>query len=381
LVVEREIRSCRGQPIQATCRCDCGQEHTVSRGNLERTQSCGCLRRIDYTGQRFCNLVVLEMTEVVLSNGKVERHCLCRCDCGTQKRVAPGALLNGGTKACGCRRTAFIEVGKRFGRLVIRKKTRVSGKHGWFYQCDCDCGGENLVRGSVLKRGMTQSCGCLQGGVLPDRKAAQNMVMHGYRKNARKRGLTFDLTFEEAEPYFQGDCHYCGCPPSNQACATERSGSYTYNGIDRLDNRQGYIKGNMVACCRDCNWAKHTLEVENFLDHVEEIRVMPRKEFPVLVRLGGVLRTYKGSATDRSLSFSLTDSETCYLLSQPCYYCGQNPYRHSNGVYSGIDRVDNDEGYEPNNCVSCCSRCNRMKAKRPAQEFLDWAQRVRDYQH
>jgi hypothetical protein len=49
--------------------------------------------------------------------------------------------------------------GQRFGRLTAMHP--VSKKYGAiFWLCKCKCGSESVVRGSGLKSGMTQSCGC-----------------------------------------------------------------------------------------------------------------------------------------------------------------------------------------------------------------------------
>lgn len=51
--------------------------------------------------------------------------------------------------------------GKRFGRLTVLRKDR-SDKHGHSrWVCRCDCGRTKVVDGDRLKRGYTQSCGCL----------------------------------------------------------------------------------------------------------------------------------------------------------------------------------------------------------------------------
>lgn len=60
----------------------------------------------------------------------------------------------------------FIDLtGQRFGRLVVIERTTNKGDHpSWL--CRCDCGGEKIVRGSDLKSGHTQSCGCLHKEVV-----------------------------------------------------------------------------------------------------------------------------------------------------------------------------------------------------------------------
>lgn len=51
--------------------------------------------------------------------------------------------------------------GQRFGKLVVLKKEGKdnSGHSTWL--CQCDCGNLKVARGSHLKRGYIQSCGCI----------------------------------------------------------------------------------------------------------------------------------------------------------------------------------------------------------------------------
>lgn len=52
-------------------------------------------------------------------------------------------------------------VGKRFGRLLVAaREGALTGEAAW--ACDCDCGSRVVVRGYSLRKGHTQSCGCLQ---------------------------------------------------------------------------------------------------------------------------------------------------------------------------------------------------------------------------
>ena len=49
------------------------------------------------------------------------------------------------------------------------------------------------------------------------------------------------------------------------------NGDFIYNGIDRLDNNEGYLPSNVVTCCKICNRAKHSLTVVEFLEWVRDI--------------------------------------------------------------------------------------------------------------
>jgi len=83
-----------------------------------------------------------------------------------------------------------------------------------------------------------------------------------------------------------------------------------------------------------------------------------------------LLATYKRGAKRRNLPFRLTRKQFRELTKGRCRYCGDLPYKkHTSSVtargkyiYNGIDRIDNGIGYEIENCVSCCRRCNVMKS-------------------
>ena len=55
--------------------------------------------------------------------------------------------------------------GQRFGRLTVigraEHTTPYENKHAW-WKCRCDCGEEVEISGMSLRRGFTQSCGCLR---------------------------------------------------------------------------------------------------------------------------------------------------------------------------------------------------------------------------
>ena len=69
---------------------------------------------------------------------------------------------------------------------------------------------------------------------------------------------------------FSQPCYYCNRPPSN--VRTRTSGvKVTYQGLDRIDNEKGYIKDNVVPCCKHCNAFKLDRTQEELYQHVEEI--------------------------------------------------------------------------------------------------------------
>lgn len=93
-------------------------------------------------------------------------------------------------------------------------------------------------------------------------------------------------------------------------------------------------------------------------------------------------RSYVNGSRHRDIEFSLTKEEFKNLTQNDCYYCGKIPAQIKSSstesyVYNVTDRVDNLKGYALDNCVSCCSTCNRLKRSitvdmcRQVIEFID----------
>lgn len=81
--------------------------------------------------------------------------------------------------------------------------------------------------------------------------------------------------------------------------------------------------------------------------------------------------------------FLISEKEFEKFIFSNCEYCGCEPITklHSHNkkdyiFYNGIDRVDNDIGYELENCVTCCVFCNKAKLSRSKEDFLNWIKKV-----
>lgn len=90
-----------------------------------------------------------------------------------------------------------------------------------------------------------------------------------------------------------------------------------------------------------------------------------------------VYREYVKKSKARDIHFTLDLTEASLLFTQNCHYCGNPPSNartRDTGVtvvYQGIDRVDNNKGYESGNVVPCCKHCNSFKSTRTTEEFLN----------
>jgi len=99
-------------------------------------------------------------------------------------------------------------------------------------------------------------------------EASLKWIFQSYKRNAKNRNIPFSLNIEEFRRITSQLCFYCGTPPSNQIKdhIKRLNGVYTFNGIDRIDNSQGYVINNVVPCCKTCNYAKRKMSVEEFLE-------------------------------------------------------------------------------------------------------------------
>jgi hypothetical protein len=163
--------------------------------------------------------------------------------------------------------------GQRFGRLVVLRRTE--GRRVRFL-CKCDCGKETTVAAGNLRGKNTQSCGCLRKDAVSLRKTkptielVSRQVWTFYQRNARIRSISWDISFEDLKKLIFAPCHYCGESGVNatRTSWTARTGARRVlgtNGIDRLDNSQGYMADNCVSCCKYCNFGKNTRSVQEFV--------------------------------------------------------------------------------------------------------------------
>lgn len=108
---------------------------------------------------------------------------------------------------------------------------------------------------------------------LPKYEASFRRVFRKYKYGAMKRKIDFDLDSNTFRVLAEKNCVYCGAkptPPNNKA-HDKLNGAWEYNGLDRIDNNKGYIKGNVQPCCTKCNKLKSNLEEKDFLDHIQTI--------------------------------------------------------------------------------------------------------------
>ena len=156
------------------CQCDCGNPELIKiradRFKNESKFSCGCDfdkvgRKIDdyiQVGNKYGKWTVLEFKGVINTHASY----LCQCECGKQS-IIPGSLLKNREKYnCGCNDCSkgnTIDIaGQRFGKLVALEPTEKRYQNKYvIWKCQCDCGNICEVSLGHLRNGDVKSCGCI----------------------------------------------------------------------------------------------------------------------------------------------------------------------------------------------------------------------------
>jgi hypothetical protein len=162
-------------------------------------------------------------------------------------------------------------------------------------------------------------------------------------------------------------------------CLIKIVGHIAYNGVKKKPvylakcdcGKKIYVRGNDVITRKTASCGCWKSEVTSEFNKRTKSRVLHCTK-------GSVWQGYKAGAKKRNIKFNLTKDEFFELCDQNCYYCGQKPSqvrkarngKLSNFIYNGIDRKNNDKGYEIDNVVPCCGLCNKMKLTQNYKEFI-----------
>ncbi len=167
-------------------------------------------------------------------------------------------------------------IGIRFGRLLVLEFSHIDSKtRRRHWKCLCDCGNTSKADGVYLRSGNIKSCGCLKRNKLGELTKKENSgilkLERTYKKSAKLRGYSYELSYESFKSMTSSPCFYCGCMPSKVSIKQSREGAYLYNGLDRKDNKIGYTPANCVPCCYECNFLKKDTGFNEFILHIRRI--------------------------------------------------------------------------------------------------------------
>lgn len=148
------------------CQCSCGRVKSIRTDGLKKIKTCGECKK-DLSGQRFGRLVAL-------SKGKKDKashqYWICKCDCGNIVEINSDNLRRGLTQSCGClhsetmHNTVFKDITGQKFGKLTVIEYKIENAKTYCY-CQCECGGKTWVAKSNLVNGHTQSCGCISGSI------------------------------------------------------------------------------------------------------------------------------------------------------------------------------------------------------------------------
>ena len=171
-----KLREDRYAVWHCRCDCGNECNVNTKRLNRGTITDCGCVpktaanngsKAVDLTGMVFGSLTALYRTE----NRGSRTAWICKCECGNEVTVTTHDLRAGKTKSCGCRShadRAYRDLtGMQIGRLSVLSKTdKRDGKGSVYWLCRCSCGNECLYSADSLVHGGIVSCGCYRKEVV-----------------------------------------------------------------------------------------------------------------------------------------------------------------------------------------------------------------------
>ncbi len=249
------------------------------------------MRVLDMLGKTYGNLTVIRR-DANSVGGQARWVVKCNCPESIEFTVIGNNLRRGNTVSCphikssrGCIAMAETRqklneeietelVGRTFGSITVLSKFRAA-KSGTLWLCSCSCGRDNhlLVRTAALRSGSRKGCRFCKADrmSLPTSQGMRNHLLRVYKLQAKRRGLSWELTGEQFDALTQTACHYCGDPPSDKKSNPRFNGAYKCNGIDRKNNDLGYTSPNCLPCCQFCNRAKWTMGYQEFVCYLERV--------------------------------------------------------------------------------------------------------------
>lgn len=197
----------------------------------------------------------------------------------------PGSHLMGrGCNKCGKQKARLVITGKYkqnininigdiFNNLTILERLENTKNGLSKFKCKCTCGNEKITTGVSLRNGSCKSCGCLHRNVMYDKRlgdAVYKILLRNIKSDCRYRNILFNLDLETIKEITNKNCTYCNREPYEKRCAYQRKNSKAedncllLNGLDRVIPEKGYVKDNVVPCCKYCNRAKSDLSLKEF---------------------------------------------------------------------------------------------------------------------
>lgn len=190
----------------------------------------------------------------------------CKCDCGTESLITGTDLRKNRSKQCikcagkvTSKRLGVDLTNKKFGKWIALKKIGTTKYRRPIWLCRCECGRIGEIPSGNLLSGLSTKCGLCNHYI-----GIKGRVWAHILSGARSRNINFSLSLKYVWELFlaqEGKCILTGVQITLPSCSKD---TYTAS-LDRIDNTQGYIEGNVQWVHKLVNRMKHVMNNKEFI--------------------------------------------------------------------------------------------------------------------
>lgn len=170
-------------------------------------------------------------------------------------------------------------IGKKYNMLTVQSVHKGT-KYRVFAKCLCNCGNEKTVRADNLKDGQYISCGCHVDNSWRYRKRPDMIgnklgfkgigdvpatLYSEIKRSAKKRGIPFKVSLQYLSDLYENQHKCCTLSGEKLHFGRSRKHKETNASLDRIDNRHGYIEGNLQWVLKEVNMMKKSYSQDCFI--------------------------------------------------------------------------------------------------------------------
>lgn len=159
-----------------------------------------------------------------------------------------------------------INIGDTFGMLTVQSRIADTKKRSKIWVCICKCGKETKATTNTLLSKHSESCGCNRiKKIYTGSKFITGKMYNKICSDAKLRGLEMKVSIKELDCLIEKQNFTCALTGQKLIIDKTSRSSKTTASLDRIDNSQGYIMGNIQFIHKDINRLKWSFNQEYFI--------------------------------------------------------------------------------------------------------------------